>query len=243
MSKVSAVSLTILLVLLCPMQSKAITNGPDCEALAEAAGREAGIPEGILPAIARVESGRNGRAWPWTLNHGGDGSFYPTKDAALIQLAELLGSDVQNVDLGCMQINWRWHSTAFADAAEMMDPVANTRYAARFLADLREQHGSWESAVAAYHSGQPIRGAAYGQKVAQERETMRAQQPIDAPMPLLPENDSAATRSAVVRMTRGLRVLSGQPVVLQTKTQDKTASIAATRLFPHLLHPVISAGN
>jgi hypothetical protein len=77
-----------------------------------------------------------------------------------------LASGIRNVDLGCMQLNWRWHATAFPDAATMIDPVANTRYAARFLRDLHAQHGSWAQAVAHYHSADPTRGAAYAAKVA-----------------------------------------------------------------------------
>jgi soluble lytic murein transglycosylase-like protein len=142
-----------------------------CEAVAARAGAEAGLPPGLMPAIARVESGKGTsagrRAWPWTLNQGGKGSYHPSREAALTHLEGILATGTRNVDLGCMQLNWRWHGDAFPDAATMIDPVANTRYAAGFLRDLHARHGSWSLAIAHYHSNDPARGKAYAAKVAQ----------------------------------------------------------------------------
>jgi len=231
MTKVFTLSLLLSLLFVCPLPSSATVQAPDCEALAKAAGREAGIPEGILPAIARVESGRNGKAWPWTLNQAGVASYHPTKEAALHQLAEILASGAQNVDLGCMQINWRWHSAEFANASDMLDPVVNTRYAARFLADLRSRLGTWDDAVAAYHSNQPVQGAAYERKVAQARDTILAQ------------HSPPETRAAVSGLTRGLLVLSGRSMILQSERGDPKTGRPSVRLFPGLGRPLITAGN
>jgi soluble lytic murein transglycosylase-like protein len=46
----------------------------------------------------------------------------------------------------------RYHPTAFATIADALDPVANARYAARFLHELRDRFGDWERAAGAYHS-------------------------------------------------------------------------------------------
>lgn len=163
-------ALILFLIWLAPLSAGAETAPQLCEALAAQAGAEAGLPEGLLPAIARAESGKptaaGVRAWPWTLNQGGDGSYHATKAEALAHLEALLARGVRNVDLGCMQLNWRWHGTAFADAATMMDPVANTRYAAAFLRELHARHGSWTQAVAHYHSADPQRGTAYAARVS-----------------------------------------------------------------------------
>jgi hypothetical protein len=158
--------LAILAALTGPAQA-----APDCEALAERAAEAEGIPPGLLAAVARVEAGRTTRggglrAWPWTLNAGGEGSFHATADAALDHFATLRATGRDNIDLGCMQLNWRWHGAAFRDAAEMMEPAANTRYAARFLRQLHDETGSWTAAVALYHSRDPDRGQAYAAKVA-----------------------------------------------------------------------------
>lgn len=150
--------------------SSASASTTDCEALAEVAAAETGVPEGLLSAIARMESGYAAsggerRAWPWTINLAGDGSYHPNRDAALARARTALGEGRSNVDLGCMQLNYRWHKDGFGSLEAMIDPRNNTRYAARFLKDLYERHGSWAEAVAHYHSSDPERGAWYLSKV------------------------------------------------------------------------------
>jgi hypothetical protein len=219
------------LILSLPAAAMAKTLAPDCEAQAAAAGREEGIPDGILPAIARVESARDGRAWPWTLNQGGKGSYHANRDEALERLAGILATGERNVDLGCMQLNWRWHSEAFPDAATMMDPVANTRYAARFLRSLKDRHGDWDSAVAAYHSNQPERGAAYGTKVATARVQVLAETGAGVPGQVAEDLPEAAARVAAAVTTRGILAWSGRPIVARAAPGDLRAARGTGGLF------------
>lgn len=154
-----------------------LASVPDCEALAARAAAERGIPEGLLPSIARVESGRGQgslgrRAWPWTLNQAGKGMYFDTRAEAMDYLRAAVASGVRNIDVGCMQINYRWHGEQFASLDAMMDPDTNTRYAARFLSELREQHGSWEIATGFYHSMTPDRSRHYRELVARVLGTM-----------------------------------------------------------------------
>lgn len=180
---------------------------PDCEALAERAALDEGIPPGLMTAIARVESGRTVqgrfRAWPWTLNNAGNGSYHPDKDTALAALDQMLASGIRNVDIGCMQINWRWHSGAFGDAASMMDPVENTRYAARFLRALHDRHGDWTQAVEHYHSSDPERGRSYAQRV----DRHLPEDPTDA-------GDNRLAQAAPVHAARGLVAGGGRGSLL-----------------------------
>ncbi|WP_126979222.1 lytic transglycosylase domain-containing protein [Frigidibacter oleivorans] len=189
---------------------------PDCEALAEREARALGIPPGLLTAIARVESGRgtgNGqvRAWPWTFNQGGDGGHAPTREAALARIDALVASGVTNVDIGCMQLNWRWHGAAFGGTRAMIAPDANVRYAARFLRELKDRHGTWDAAVAAYHSADTVRGPAYAAKV------VAAMQAAGAVPPGAARDDRAAPLApapgARPPATRGLLVLSGGAIL------------------------------
>ncbi|MGZ3217048.1 lytic transglycosylase domain-containing protein [Paracoccus sp. T5] len=205
---------------------------PDCEALAAQAGAEMGLPEGLLPAVARVESGRShqGRAlaWPWTLNQGGRGSYHPTREEALQRLSQILASGARNVDIGCMQINWRWHRDGFADTGSMMDPVLNTRYAARFLRDLYQRYGNWTTAVAAYHAGDPSGGDAYvgrvagvmGRAIPQETgpvvaslqgEWVTDPQPLSQPLSALPVPPAPEPPATFV--AQGLLIRSGTPLI------------------------------
>ena len=127
-----------------------------CDQAAHRAARTAGVPLDILLAIARVETGRDqGRGlqpWPWTVNVGGDGSFYDDAALALAQAAQVLDGGTENFDVGCFQLNYRWHGGAFPSLEAMFDPEANALYAANFLLTLYQSTGSWAQAIGQYHS-------------------------------------------------------------------------------------------
>ena len=144
-------------------------------ALCESATRKAEIkellPRGLLEAISLKESGRWDAAakrsvpWPWTVTSGGPGEHFNSKAEALAKVRELRERGVTNIDVGCMQINLRYHPHAFENLNEAFDPSGNAAYAGAHLRQLREDHGSWNQAVARYHSGNPERGAAYRKAV------------------------------------------------------------------------------
>lgn len=130
-----------------------------------------GIPRGLLASIAMVESGRwdarrgAARAWPWTVTARGVGNFYRTKKAAAAAVRLLRDQGVGNIDVGCMQVNLRYHPAAFADPEEALDPARNVAYGADFLVRLRGARGSWRKAVASYHSTTPSLYRPYTAKV------------------------------------------------------------------------------
>jgi Transglycosylase SLT domain len=126
-----------------------------CIDAAAEASRSSGVPEEVLLAITLVETGRNGRPWPWTVNFGGDGRWLDTASEAAAVVEAALAEGVTNIDLGCFQLNHRWHASGFASVEDMLDPVTNARYAADFLASHFETTGDWAEAAAAYHSGTP----------------------------------------------------------------------------------------
>lgn len=117
-----------------------------------------GLPPHILDAIALVESGRQIAgltekiAWPWTIHAEGKGRYFPTKAQAVAAVRRLRKRGVSNIDVGCMQINLRHHSTAFANLDDAFDPATNVIYATRFLIRLYAETRSWGKAVALYHS-------------------------------------------------------------------------------------------
>ncbi|MES2710795.1 MAG: lytic transglycosylase domain-containing protein [Pseudomonadota bacterium] len=148
-------------------------QGQLCRAGIRAAEASAGIPAHLLMAIGRAESGRADPAtgvfhpWPWTINAEGRGSFFPDRAAAIAAVRQLQSQGVRSIDIGCMQINLRHHPNAFTSLEEAFDPVANTRYAARFLSELRTELGDWNRASAAYHSRTPENGSRYQARVAE----------------------------------------------------------------------------
>ncbi len=40
------------------------------------AAEETGVPYDVLLAISKVETARDNRPWPWTVNFGGDGKWF-----------------------------------------------------------------------------------------------------------------------------------------------------------------------
>lgn len=163
-----------LMLLLLPLAARAQATGPGqlCRAAIAQAERERGLPPRLLAAIGRVESGRRDPAtghtdpWPWAINAEGRGSFFPDKAAAIAAVRALQAQGIRSIDIGCMQINLRHHPAAFASLEEAFEPLANTRYAARFLADLQATRGDWMQAAANYHSQTPGFAEPYRARVA-----------------------------------------------------------------------------
>jgi hypothetical protein len=150
-----------------------------CAKLARAAEKALGIPDHLLRAVGVVESGRYdhglGRTepWPWTINAEGDGAMFRSKADAVAKVSELRANGVKSIDVGCMQVNLAYHGDAFENLEEAFDPVMNVAYAAHFLTSLKEERGSWNAAVAAYHSSTPKFGIPYRQKVAKTWHGLR----------------------------------------------------------------------
>ena len=120
-----------------------------CESAIAAAAAANDVPQDILMAIGMVESGLA----PWVLNAEGTPYFLDNKADAVAQLTALQAEGIESIDVGCMQINQRWHPDAFATAEDAFDPAKNADYAARFLRSLYGlSNQSWADAVAYYHS-------------------------------------------------------------------------------------------
>ncbi|MBR9649659.1 lytic transglycosylase domain-containing protein [Thalassovita aquimarina] len=224
-ASVRSVGLAIVLALVALAGPPTWASTVDCEAIAAKTAARHGLPRDLMPAISRVETGlkqgdRGVRAWPWTLNVQGQGFYFPTREAALKKLREVLASGVTNVDVGCMQINYRWHSGNFASIEEMMSPEANTDYAAKFLTRLKDRHGSWEAATRHYHSADGERGEAYLGRVRRVVAKLPQQQPSFvastagwSPRSAGPGEAQPQRRQAVVRQPHGVLALAGTPLI------------------------------
>ena len=130
-----------------------------------------GIPPGLLLAIGRAESGRRDpitgqvAPWPWTINVEGTGRQFESAAEAVVRTEILLLQGIQSIDVGCFQISLLHHPTAFLTMDDAFNPTLNAAYAARFLVGLRARTGSWDDAIAAYHSADPERGQLYRDRV------------------------------------------------------------------------------
>jgi soluble lytic murein transglycosylase-like protein len=100
-----------------------------------------------------TETGRKGSLQPWSLNVEGKAHFAGSADEAIGTFEEAQRGGAKFIDLGCMQINHRYHGGNFTGVAEMLNPRKNVEYAAKFLAQLHAKHVTWTMAVARYHAG------------------------------------------------------------------------------------------
>ncbi len=136
-----------------------------CDQAAERAARAEGVPLDVLKAITRVETGRSRdgqlQPWPWAINVEGQGYWFTSEHEAKAYVFEIFKAGKRSFDIGCFQINYRWHGKAFRSIDAMFDADENARYAARFLSELYSELGSWPAAAGAYHSRTPDLAQAY----------------------------------------------------------------------------------
>ncbi|MFY0682378.1 MAG: lytic transglycosylase domain-containing protein [Thalassovita sp.] len=217
-------ALWLAIVALLPFIDRASASVMDCEQIAAQTGARNGLPPALLPAISRVETGlkqgdKGVRGWPWTLNVQGKGYYFKTREEALAKLRSVVQSGVTNVDVGCMQINYRWHHENFASLEDMMEPQANTQYAAEFLTRLARRHGTWEAATRYYHSSDSDRGEAYlGRvnrvlaKLPQDQPSFVASTASSQPQ-MTAQATSSASRRAVIETRAGVLAMANAPLI------------------------------
>lgn len=132
------------------------------------------IPDNLLLAIGIQEAGRrmNGKItiWPWTANARGKGVFFDTKEDLEAWVRHTQSSVTKSVDVGCMQINQKWHARQFASLEEATDPRSNVDYAARFLLSLFSETRDWWQAAGRYHSSTEAYKSIYLKKLSQNQK-------------------------------------------------------------------------
>jgi hypothetical protein len=154
-----ALSLTLAALPAAPHQGRL------CTGAIQAAERIFDLPAGLLMAVALTETGRRiGDAitpWPCSINAAGEGAWLEHRRAAIERTRSLQASGVESIDVGCMQVNLKWHEDAFDSLEAAFDPGANVTYAARHLTELRARSRDWLEAAGRYHSADPARARAY----------------------------------------------------------------------------------
>jgi hypothetical protein len=245
---------TLLLAGLLLVAPPALAQSALCRAAISAAEAEYEIPSRLLLGIGRVESGRRDPAtgafdpWPWVINAEGRGSFFPSREAAIAAVRALQESGVRSIDVGCMQINLRHHPNAFANLEEAFDPLANARYAARFLTSLRQRAGDWTVASGHYHSQTPEFAERYRARLAavlaSDRNEPDPPRPTAAPAaialaaaPAPSPGQIGPAAAAAAAGGRGLDAYRGAPVPIVGRGAAMlvATSAAAPRPVPQLV--------
>jgi len=140
-----------------------------CENTIESIELQTDIPKGLLFGIGKAEAIRkiNNKyiIWPWTINHAGKSLFFENKEQMKNYVFKNLKRNDFNIDVGCMQINIKWHKNNFKKISDMFEVNPNISYAASFLQQLKNKHGSWDKAIKHYHSSDPKKNKPYLIKV------------------------------------------------------------------------------
>lgn len=146
----------MLFLLLLPLPVFAAPSADVCEWAAAQASRESGVPVDILAALSLTETRRRVdgavRPWAWSANSEGAGQWFDDPESAIAFAEGRVRDGRYNLDIGCFQLNYRWHGENFSSVRQMFDPLENARYAARFVSQLYAESGDWRTAAGAFHS-------------------------------------------------------------------------------------------
>lgn len=149
-----------------------------CIASAQEAAIQTGVPLSVLLAITLTETGRKKAGafspWPWTVNMQGAGKWLKSRAEAIKFAKDGFDRGARSFDVGCFQLNYKWHGAAFRSIEHMFEPAANANYAARYLAELFQEKGNWDAAAGAYHSRTPIYANRYKKRFHRIRARLDA---------------------------------------------------------------------
>lgn len=185
-----------------------------CDQAAAKASSESGVPLDLMKAIARTESGITVQGsyvpWPWTINVEGRGKHLHSLEEARDAINGYKNGNVTNIDVGCFQVNHKWHGAEFSSIETMLDPSTNARYAARFLKELHGEFGNWLKAAAAYHS----------------RNERQSEQYIARLIPIL--NDVRSSGSSSLEVADANEAPNTFPLLMGTSNSQSRGSLFPT---------------
>jgi len=163
-----SIHLSLLAVIVCTGMARAGETVPEGY---RTVARELGVPHTLLYAVALTESGRRLdnvgiRPWPWALNVSGQGYYFSSRTEAWQALRQLLKSGSTSIDIGLMQVNWRYHRSRLGTPWQALDPYHNLRVGAGILRGCFQQKGDWWTGVGCYHApNNSERAARYRRRV------------------------------------------------------------------------------
>ena len=131
-----------------------------CEQEMARAAQVENIPLSVLYSVGLTETGQRGRLQPYAMNVDGAAVASGSLPEALRRFHEARAKGAKFIDIGCMQINHRFHAAHFESLEAMFDARRNVAYAAHFLRELRAREPSWTLAVARYNAGPDNNGRA-----------------------------------------------------------------------------------
>ena len=104
-----------------------------------------GVPLNVLYSVGLTETGRRGELSPYDMNVDGQAVHSANLAEAMARFAQAKGRGAKFIDIGCMQINHRFHGADFRSLSEMFDPARNVEYAAKFLENASRRRGQLDA--------------------------------------------------------------------------------------------------
>lgn len=133
----------------------------DCRDIIARVEKAYGIPEGLLSAIAETES----RCRPYAVSRGRQSFYFSTLQETTKFVEDAYRRGFKNLNVGCMQLNYRSHRRSFSNTPEMIHPELNIVHAAKLLKSAYQRYGSWENAVRTYNCGNPYGSKRYWNRI------------------------------------------------------------------------------
>lgn len=195
-----------------PAKAQAANFGAsaDCPTLISQAETRRNIPRGLLMAIAMTESGTNGSPNPYAMNIAGRSYFASSGQDMANVISANWQRGVTSIDVGCMQINLKYHGMKFARLTDLLNSPTNVEYGAGYLITLATEAGSWKDAVMSYHNKRnPTRRAWYGCKVWNNYLRINGSQTGYLQCGGAPSGSSTASRTTMIAQQRPVSNWSG----------------------------------
>ncbi len=209
-----------------------VSAGPAdiCEGAIARGALRSGVPQEVLHAISLTETGRNEggrfRPYPWAINREGKGFWFKSRDEALAFARESVAAGRTSFDVGCFQINYRWHGRNFPSLEAMFDPDAGAAYAAQFLRSLHDERGDWSRAAGAYHSQTPERAGVYRARFDRILAGLsgKALTVTASAEPEMVETAPVAPRKSRTRLSKGPKIIT-VPKRVEVPAQEASVGI------------------
>ena len=138
------------------------------------------LPTNSLHAISLHETAKKHSqhnisvVWPWTVmnNKEGKGHHFKTQNEAIKYARMQFMAGNNNLDVGCMQINLKYHPDAFLSLEQAFSPRNNIAYGAHFLSENKKKLGSMDKAIGRYHSATEHLAEKYRRNVHKINQSM-----------------------------------------------------------------------
>ena len=137
------------------------------ESIFSTVGNTKGIDPFLLYSVALAESAfqekdhKTVKPYPFALRTHSRAFYGDNYESTVKELDRILKS-TKSVDIGLMQINFRWHSHRVSKPEDLLNLYTNISIGADILKErLIANHGNWTQALAQYHSFDSHRGSWY----------------------------------------------------------------------------------